>query len=169
MRNKGLTKVLFLILGLALPSCASAQTAEDRSSNSDAQFVDWENLRRSGDPNDWLLAPGNGDFQGGDEIAPVFDVAPGSLAKAWMAVIASKPRTEIVAVSDDSLTIEAEQESAVFGFIDRISSRVSPLPENKSTISVYSRSTVGYWDLGVNKRRVRDWLADLSEQIVGEM
>jgi hypothetical protein len=134
MRNCSLAKVFILIIGLATPSCATAETATEAIANTGNWFVDWENLRPADSPNNWLLVPRNGDLQHADEIAPVFAVAPHALANAWKAVIEDQPRTA----------------------------------ENKSTIAIYSRSTVGYWDLGVNKRRVRDWLEVLGNRIVAE-
>ena len=131
----------------------------------DGQFLEWEDLQPPDSPNNWLLAPSNGDFPQADEAAPVFDVAPGDLAAAWITVIGSRPRTKVLAVSEDAMQVEAVQESALFGFSDRISARILPLPEDKSTIAVYSRASVGYWDLGVNKRRVQDWLNILGNRM----
>ena len=51
----------------------------------------------------------------------------------------SEPRTTILTVSPDGLQIEAQQRSAVFGFVDRISTR-EPI---RSTLVAYSRSQVG--------------------------
>jgi uncharacterized protein (DUF1499 family) len=36
-----------------------------------------------------------------------------------------------------------------------------PIGENASTLALYSASRVGYWDLGTNRRRVKD----LSERV----
>ena len=165
MRNSRTAKVLVLILGLTLPGCAAAETTAGTSDQTGSRFVDWDNLRPADSPNDWLLAPRDSKMPHFDQVSPVFDVAPDILAQAWQSVIADQPRTKIVAVSDDALRIEAMQESAIFGFVDLISARFSSLPENKSTIAVYSRSTVGYWDFGVNKRRVQDWLEVLGRRI----
>ena len=165
MRASNLAKAVILIVGLVLPGCASAQTTAEPNGKPDGLFLDWENLQPPDSPNNWLLAPGNGELPPADENAPVFDVASGNLAAAWLRVVESKPRTKVLAVSEDGLRVEAVQESALFGFSDSISARISPLAENKSTIAVYSRSSVGYWDLGVNKRRVRDWLDALGNRI----
>jgi uncharacterized protein (DUF1499 family) len=58
--------------------------------------------------------------------------------------------------------IGAEQRSAVFGFVDRISTRVIALEPIRSTLVAYSRSQVGYWDLGANRRRLQLWLTKLK-------
>ncbi len=169
MHSSRIAKALVVILGLTAPGCAAAQTAAGPSDQTGSRFLDWENLRPSDSPNDWLLVPRNSEIPRIDEAAPIFDVAPEILANAWHSVIDDQPRTKIVAVSNDGLQIEAMQESAVFGFVDLISARVSLLSEKKSTIAVYSRSTVGYWDFGVNERRVRDWLEALGRQIAAKM
>jgi len=63
--------------------------------------------------------------------------------------------------------VEAVQRSAIFGFVDRISSRVIAMSEHQSTLAVYSRSTVDYWDLGVNRRRVQEWVRSLGDGVAG--
>lgn len=168
MRPCNLAKFLVLIIGLTAPGCSAAQTADEPLEPTGARFLDWENLRPADSPNGWLLVPKDSEIHRFDEVAPIYDVAPDILANAWKSVLAEQPRTKIVAVSDDGLQIEALQESAVFGFVDLISARISMLSENRSTIAVYSRSTVGYWDFGVNKRRVRDWLEALGHRIAAK-
>lgn len=78
-----------------------------------------------------------------------------------MKLIQQQPRTSIVGISDDRLQVEAEQRSAVFRFVDKISFRAVPLGADQSTFFAYSRSQVGYWDLGVNRRRLIGWTAAL--------
>jgi uncharacterized protein (DUF1499 family) len=53
----------------------------------------------------------------------------------------------------------------VFGFVDRISCRAVPDGCDRSTLFAYSRSETGYWDLGVNRRRLRSWLAALEATV----
>jgi uncharacterized protein (DUF1499 family) len=65
----------------------------------------------------------------------------------------------------DGLQVEAQQRSAVFGFIDRISARFLPVAPERSTLIAYSRSLVGYWDLGVNRNRLQRWLTDLKKDV----
>ena len=95
----------------------------------------------------------------------MFDVPPTQLAAAWLEVLRTQPRTTVVAVSDDGLRVEAEQRSALFGFVDKISFRAMPLDHGQSTYSAYSRSLAGYWDIGVNKGRLADWSAALQRAL----
>ncbi len=122
-------------------------------------FTDFSSLSPPDSPNNWLVAPA--DFSGAaspDQSAPVFDIPASTLAEAWRAAIQSQPRVTTLATSEDGLRMEAEQKSAVFGFVDRISIAVLPLDSNRSTFAAYSTSQVGYWDMGANRARLRDWI-----------
>jgi uncharacterized protein (DUF1499 family) len=100
-----------------------------------------------------------------DQRGPVFEKTAYQLARAWMTVVENQPRAAVLGISEDGLQIEAQQRSAVFGFIDRISTRFLPLASGRSTLIAYSQSQVGYWDLGVNRRRLRRWLSELATQV----
>jgi uncharacterized protein (DUF1499 family) len=51
------------------------------------------------------------------------------------------------------------------GFPDTISALFRSEEEGRSTLAVYSRSQYGYWDFGVNRRRVLTWLAELEKRL----
>lgn len=152
---------------LILSACAPPATGDSNTAvTQTASVTDFSSLRPPDKPNNWLVAPA--DFSGVatvDETAPVFDVPAPALAKAWRTVIESAPRTTVLAVSDDGLQIEAEQKSAVFGFTDRISVQVLGLDADRSTFVAYSVALVGYWDMGVNRGRLRDWIATLRKTV----
>lgn len=63
--------------------------------------------------------------------------------------VAALPRTRIVRRTDRSL--DAECRSALFGFVDDLALR---LDAEAGVAHVRSASRTGYWDLGVNRRRV---------------
>jgi uncharacterized protein (DUF1499 family) len=59
--------------------------------------------------------------------------------------------------------IEATDRTFWFGFQDDIVIRITPVDANRSVIDVRSSSRVGGGDMGANARRVRDFLATLSQ------
>lgn len=127
-------------------------------------FTDFTSLERPSSPNSWLIAPAT--VQTGtavDRQAPVYRLPAEALAKAWQEVVAAQPRTRILGVSEDGLQIEAEQRSALFGFVDLVSFRSIPLDADSATLFAYSRSLVGYWDVGANRRRLTAWLDALGQ------
>ena len=132
-------------------------------------FVDFEQLERPDSPNHWLVAPATVASQlNADAQAPVMGVRAARLAAAWSQVVRNEPRTSIIGVSDDGLRIEAEQRSMLFGFVDRISFQAVALGAAKSSYIAYSRSLTGYWDLGVNRRRLDDWGGALRSALAGD-
>lgn len=131
-------------------------------------LTDFSTLAPPDRPNNWLVAPAG--FSGGaepDETAAVFNVPAATLADRWRAVIESQPRAAILATSEDGLRLETEQKSAVFGFTDRISIQVIPLDAERSTFAAYSTSLVGYWDMGANRGRLRDWIEEVRVSPAG--
>ena len=168
VRPRGVRLVGLVLITLTMIACgSSSDPVADGGPESAMSFTDWDQVQPSSNPNNWLVAADGAGLAERDEAAPVFDVAPELLAATWAAVIEEEPRTEIIAVSDDGLQIEALERSAVFGFVDRISVRVLPVDPDRSTLAAYSRSTVGYWDFGVNRRRLHRWIAAVQDRLDG--
>lgn len=161
-----LIAVLAGLLGTTLTACAASSTGEvSRSVTPANALTDFSTLAPPDTPNNWLVAPA--DFAGAaqpDEFAPVFDIPPGALAEAWRAAVESQPRAEILVTSDDGLRMEARQKSAVFGFVDRISVEVLPVDDGRATFAAYSTSLVGYWDIGANRGRLREWIDGVRQR-----
>ena len=128
------------------------------------EFTDFATLERPGSPNSWLIAPAGPSATSprADARAPEFNISAKRLSEDWAAFIGQQPRTRILGISDDGLQVEAEQRSTVFGFVDKVSFRAVQLGGAQSTFYAYSRSQTGYWDLGVNRKRLQDWVAALQ-------
>lgn len=58
---------------------------------------------------------------------------------------------KIVAEEKPAWYLRAEARSRVFGFVDDVEFQIRP---QEQVIQVRSAARVGYWDLGVNRRRV---------------
>lgn len=102
-----------------------------------------------------------------DIECPDFAVSETELLTGIQALISAEPRTKFVAHNDALRQLVFVQRSRLFRFPDTIWIQVvNPVdPGDNVSLIIYSRSNYGYWDLGVNKRRVRRWLAKLAEQI----
>ena len=82
--------------------------------------------------------------------------------EAWLAIIetvASLPRTRIVTRSADYL--HAECKSPVFGFIDDLELQ---LRTEDGLVAVRSAARTGYYDFGVNRRRIARLRAQLAQR-----
>jgi uncharacterized protein (DUF1499 family) len=158
--NGMMGKRIWLACVIALLAISCGVKEDERTARATASQglgMDFDALVKPSSPNTYLIAPSEYDRAAIDEVSPVFDVSATDLARAWLSVIEAEPRVSVRAISDDRLRIEAEDKSAVFGFVDKISFRAIPLNSGRATMFAYSRSQVGYWDFGANKRRLDRW------------
>lgn len=98
------------------------------------------------------------DAENPDRRVPPFRI-DGDPDDAWAAAVeavAALPRTRIVERTSDYL--HAECRSAVFRFVDDLELHLRPA---EGVIAVRSASRVGYYDFGVNRRRVANLRASL--------
>lgn len=160
------TTAALSVLVFILAACSSAATqGGSLAMTDDSRFLSFAGLTPPSSPKAWLIAPDDAVAGAPDAAPPTFAASAERAAQAWVEVIEAQPRTEVLAVSADGLRIEALQRSAVFGFVDRISARFIPLAESRSTAALFSRAGIGYWDLGVNRRRLQDWLDSLQAKL----
>jgi len=74
--------------------------------------------------------------------------------EAWatiVEIITARPRTHIISVTDRYL--HAECRSAIFGFIDDLELLLHP---ELQLVTIRSAARLGYYDFGVNRKRVED-------------
>jgi uncharacterized protein (DUF1499 family) len=81
--------------------------------------------------------------------ALILRVDPAVVWQILSKMIAALPRTRIVTLTGDYL--HAECRSALFRFVDDLELE---LRAQDNRIAVRSASRLGYWDLGVNRKRV---------------
>lgn len=75
--------------------------------------------------------------------------------EAWAILkraLASEPRVRVVEEDRERWYLRAEATSRLFRFVDDVEFQL--VPEQK-LMHVRSASRVGYWDLGVNRRRIK--------------
>lgn len=160
-RAAGLCAILAAVVMIG--GCTAS--GEDGMPMGQTVFTDFATLRPPQSPNTWLVTPAGYGAATPDETSPVFNVDAKRLIAAWRKTVEAAKRTRILATSSDGLQVEAQQKSRVFGFVDRISARAIPLGEGRSTLAAYSHSLVGYYDFGVNRRRIDGWLSDLTRRL----
>ena len=125
--------------------------------------VNFRALPESSRPNRWLVCPPGYASREPDETPPVFDTDCAGLRAAWRALIQREPRIEVL--RDEADGMDLVQRTALLRFADDIAVAYVNLGHGRSTIALFSRSRVGYSDLGVNRRRLGRWLAALREKL----
>ena len=125
---------------------------------------DFEAMERTGKPNDYLVCPPDICSTVPDEFSPVFEVPVSRLQQEGLAVVRSQPRIKRLTGSE-GVQYEFVQRTGLMNFPDTITVRFYALDGNRSTLAVYSRSHYGYYDLGVNRKRVKSWLSELDWRV----
>lgn len=151
-----------LLAGLAaLAACGGLEPG----SVAPADISDPTSLTRTGRPNDWLICSPAACQAESDSAAPSFPVPPEDLLAAWRDVLMEQPRATLVASDDRRLLLLAQDRTPVFRFVDTILVRVLPTPQGGSTYAAYSRSEIGYSDLGTNRARLEEWAAQVAQAV----
>ena len=85
-------------------------------------------------------------------VSPIqMQVTPEVAWERLRRVLSEEPGTRIVAEDKETWYLRAEATSRVFRFVDDVEWQIAPA---EKVIHVRSASRIGYWDLGVNRRRV---------------
>ncbi len=96
------------------------------------------------------------------DISPTFETDANTLYQAVANVVKNKARVKITSQDDKKYQLAYIQTSRFFNFPDYIDIQVFPVNNNQSTLAIFSRSRYGYYDFGVNKKRVADIIKELS-------
>lgn len=111
-------------------------------------------------PRRWLvLPPGFDAVAGSDQDSPVFAHTPEAVLDAFKAVALAAPRVTLV--REEAGQIELVQRSKLFRFPDYITAQAITV-EGGAALAIYSRAVIGYSDMGVNRKRIKDWLESLQ-------
>jgi len=120
-------------------------------------FIDFKTLVRPGSPNTALLAPaGHAASAEADGAAPIYDVPPGDLYMRALRLIGERRDWQLGAQDAGQMRLTFVATSALMRFKDDVDVAVLPVAgqPDKSTFAAYSRSRVGYSDLGANRKRL---------------
>lgn len=123
--------------------------------------VDPATAERTGSPNDYLVASDGTTAAETDVTGPVLGIPPKEHLFLFDSVARNSDRVTVLAGSVDDLHITYVQRSLVIGFPDYITVKAIPVGDGSALI-IYSRSRYGYSDMGVNKDRIDQWLAQMS-------
>jgi uncharacterized protein (DUF1499 family) len=132
-------------------------------------IIDFKTLELGDAPNQTLVLPdGFNSISKPHLLSPIFPIPIDSLYHCWLHMVNKQPRVKLIAQATNKNQYEFLQRSAVFHFPDIITVQFLSLPDNHSSLAAYSRSKYGYYDFGVNRRRMVCWL-DLLKQEVERM
>lgn len=121
--------------------------------------VHFEYLTRTGKPNDFLLCPAGLCPVQADGAAPVFAASPQELLKAVLALVPED------VVGEEGYAFRYVARTPLMRFPDTVSVRIIPVGDERATLAIYSRSLIGYSDMGANRARVEALLQKLQASV----
>ena len=128
-------------------------------------LVDFATLERPTSPNTYLLAPeGLCRKATPDKTSPVWAMSARELYRAVKELIDGQGLWAKSDESENPLQLSFVARTALLRFKDDVDVRVVPsADEAESQLAIYSRSRLGYSDLGANAKRVNKILEMLPE------
>jgi uncharacterized protein (DUF1499 family) len=129
--------------------------------------IDFATLVRPSTPNSYLVCPKGLCTAPLDEESSVYGISAGQFFELVHATLLAQPRAQVAQNQPELRRLVLIQRSLVFRFPDTITVQVFAQPDGRSTLAMYSRSNYGRSDLGVNRRRVRHWLALIAAAAAG--
>lgn len=118
-------------------------------------FVNFKTLKRPPKPNTCLVAPEAHCLAATPDFAATeFDTAASALFGQIEDLIAAERRWGQVESDPGNYRLKFIATTGLMRFKDDVDIEVIPLDNGQSTVAIYSRSRVGYSDLGANRKRV---------------
>ncbi|MBI1386789.1 MAG: DUF1499 domain-containing protein [Rhizobiales bacterium] len=125
--------------------------------------VEFATLVRRANPNDALACSPRFCKANSDFLPPTFATDAQGLRAAMARVIASEPNIRNVGSGDVAMTERYVQRTPLLRFPDTIVVRYFQLePGEGNTLAIYSRSQLGYSDMGIKKARIARWIDRLK-------
>lgn len=102
-----------------------------------------------------------------DSTTPIFSLPAPELYSLMVKLWSDQERVKLTDFSEHTLRASFVSRTRFFGFKDDVDVEISPVTDITSSLIIYSRSRVGYSDMGTNRKRVEQWLKLLSEHVKG--
>lgn len=96
------------------------------------------------------------------DAAPNYPQSADELLHTIVNIVKAMPRIQHLQYDRTNYSIQFDQLSRLFRFVDSVQIAVIPTGPQQATVAMYSYSHTGYYDFGVNKRRLNYILKQLS-------
>lgn len=128
-------------------------------------FLNFHTFRRAPKPNNWLVLPeGFEAVETADAVSPRIGLAPDALFGKLERLVDSRRDWKLAGKDAESRRLRFVSVTRLMRFRDDIDIQVLPAAgaAGDSEVAIYSRSRIGYSDLGTNAKRVKAILAAIS-------
>jgi uncharacterized protein (DUF1499 family) len=115
-------------------------------------------------PNQFLVLPAGFGTETPHETSPVYPFDAGALFDLVRQTVTAEPRVKLRAADEKAYRLELVQRTPLLRFADDITIECVPL-EGGAGLAIYSRSRLGFSDLGTNAKRIRHWLSLIEKAV----
>ena len=128
-----------------------------------ADFINFKSVKRPPKPNTCLAAPDNYTLASDADFAPpVFEQSAEDLFKKISDIISAERSWGRLEKDAAQRKLKFVATTGLMRFKDDVDIEIIPLEDGRSTLAVYSRSRVGYSDLGANRKRVNNLIGRVT-------
>jgi len=126
-------------------------------------YISFKSLKRPPKPNTCLVAPNNHCLAAEPDFdPPLLEMTGRGVFSKLSEIIAADRSFGKVDSDAEQLRLKFVATTGLMRFKDDVDIEVIPLEDGKTTLAIYSRSRVGYSDMGANQKRVRKLIHDLG-------
>lgn len=126
-------------------------------------FISFKSLKRPPKPNTCLAAPENHCLASKTDFTPpVLPLSAPDLFARLTEIVTAERRWSRLESDAESRRLKFVATTGLMRFRDDIDIEVIPVDNSHSTLAIYSRSRVGYSDLGTNRKRVNELIHRVS-------
>ena len=123
-----------------------------------------KNIQRSPKPNSAFFATqGLETVAEVDHVLPVYPLSAGSLFAKAIECWGDQKNTRLAERNDQNLQARFVCTTPLLRFKDDIDVEVVPISESEAGLILFSRSRIGYSDLGTNRKRLAHWVEQLEQ------
>ena len=126
-------------------------------------FIHFKSVKRPPKPNTCLAAPENFCLAAETDFTPpVLEMSAGDLYSILSDVIEAERSWGRIEKDADAMKLKFVATTGLMRFKDDVDVEVIAVDDSRSTLAIYSRSRVGYSDLGTNRKRVNDLIGRVT-------
>ncbi len=126
-------------------------------------FISFKSLKRPPKPNTCLAAPENHCLAAEPDFAPpTVEMTGRGLFSKLSEIISAERRWGSIETDAEQLRLKFIATTGLMRFKDDVDIEVIPVDDGHATLAIYSRSRVGYSDLGANRKRVMDLIGRMT-------
>ena len=126
-------------------------------------YLNFKSLKRPPKPNTCLAAPDNHCLAADPDFAPPeFALTDRDLFSKLSELIAAERSFGRIESDAENLRMKFVATTGLMRFKDDVDIEIIPIDQANSTLAIYSRSRIGYSDLGANQKLVKKLIGQLT-------